>query len=586
MAQYKVKGPDGGDYQFEAASDAEAAAAVDELFATQGGQGQPQAPQAPQQSQDPAFQNVDTAGQFDAAFNQGAPQNMDAFRPKMEAARPAMMEAADQQINGEADNAGRFWEFTNSLNLGFGDELSGALAGGLEWAQGGSFDAGYEQKVNAIRQTRQGYRDRHPVESAAIGFAGALPSAMIPGAAAVRGTSLAGKMARGAAAGAGYGAVSGYGEGEGGVANRAESAAVGAAVGGGIGAAVPAVGAGIGRAVGRRAGQAAVPTVEQLDDAAKALYQRVDSAGIAIQPRAVQRLTSVLPQRLSNLGFDPVLHPKSARVVQVLEERVAAAMQPTNGAHTVLSLGEVENMRRVIRQAISASSGPDSKADRQMANRILDQFDTWMTGLQPKDMLAAGPNGISGREGIQIIQEARSLWTKKSKGDVLADLVERAQLDDDFEKGLRREFRTLSRNKERMRQFTNGEKEQIRNVATGGPMGWLMRAVGSLAPGASPAGVVKGTIGSGAGFAVGGPAGAAAVPAVAYGAKKLGDAATRRALTKADTMVRAGGSVPIADKAAREAGDYATRLIGAGAQAGIPRPGIEVMFPNDSPTYR
>ena len=64
MAQYRVKGPDGGDYQFEAASDAEAAAAVDELFAAHGGHGQPQ-----------------TSPRFSDAFDSGAPQNMAADRP-------------------------------------------------------------------------------------------------------------------------------------------------------------------------------------------------------------------------------------------------------------------------------------------------------------------------------------------------------------------------------------------------------------------------------------------------------------------------------------------------------------------------
>lgn len=575
MAQYQVKGPDGSDYTFEAGSDEEAAAAIDELYSSAGGQGQPQAPAQP-----------DMQGRFTDAFDPGTQANMDAFRPQMEAAKPAMVQAADQRINGEADNRGRAATIGNALTLGFGDEALGVLAGGLTWAQGEGFDKGYNAITTGVRNDIANYAERRPVEHAALDIAGSIPTAMIPGGAAIRGASLGGKIVRGAAAGAAYGAAQGYGEGEGGVGNRLEQAAVGGVVGGGIGGAVPVVGAAVGRAVGRRAGNAAVPSVEQLDDAAKALYQRADNAGIAVQPKAVQRLTTVLPQRLANMGFDPVLHPKSARVLQVLEERVSQAMQPTGGAQTVLSLGEVENMRRVIRQAISSASGPDSKADRQMAGRILDQFDTWMTGLQPRDMLAGGPNGMTGREAIQVVQEARALWTKKSKGDVLADLVERAQLDDDFEKGIRREFRTLSRNKERMRQFTAGEKDAIRKVAQGGSLGWLMRSIGSVAPGASASGVVRGTIGSALGLAAAGPVGAAAVPAVALGAKKAGDAMTRGALRKADTMVRAGGAVPINAKAAKAGGDYATRLIGAAAQATVPRPDLQIMLPNDAPVYR
>lgn len=570
MAQYQVKGPDGSDYQFEAASDEEAAAAVDELFSSAG-----------QGGQQPGG---DVQGRFTDAFDPNDPENAAAFRPQMEAARPAMMEAADQRINGEADSRGRAATLGNALTMGFGDEALGVLAGGLTWAQGEGFDKGYNAITTGIRKDIANYSERHPVESTAIDIAGSLPTAMIPGGAAVRGASLGGKVVRGIAAGAGYGAAQGYGEGEGGVDNRLESAAIGGTVGGAIGGAVPVAGNIVGKAVGKRSGRAMVPSTEQLDDAAKALYQRADSAGVAVQPKAVQRLTTVLPQRLANMGFDPVLHPRSARVLQVLEERVTQAMQPSaSGAHTVMSLGEVENMRRVIRQAISAASGPDSKADRQMAGQILDQFDTWMTGLQPRDMLSAG--NTTGREAIQIVQEARGLWTKKSKGEVLADLVERAQLDDDFEKGIRREFRTLSRNKERMRQFTAGEKDAIRDVAKGGNMGWLMRAVGSFAPDKSAAGIFKGSVGAAAGTAVLGPAGVA-VPVVSYGAKKVGDAMTRSALRKADTMVRAGGAAPINTKAAKTAGDYATRLIGAAAQASAPRPGIEIMFPNDAPVYR
>jgi hypothetical protein len=553
MATFKAVGPDGKTYTVDAPDAQAAGMALDEMMQAQGG-GQP--PQ-PMQGERQVPYDMDRRNAFSAGFD-----------PTQDSAETAA--GLDDRLHGQRDTEGAVQTFANGMMMGAGDEFMGALAGGLTWAQGRGFDEGYNKMTSAIRGDIDRYAERHPVASTALDVGGSLATAWVPGGAAVRGANLATKVGRGAAAGAAYGAAQGYASGEGGVDQRLAGAEEGAKVGSIVGGAVPVIGAGIGRAYGKAVGRKSVPSVAQLDDAASALYQRADNAGIAVQPRALQRLTTVLPQRMANMGFDPVLHPKANRVLEILENRAAQGMQPINGAHRVFSLGEVENMRRVIRQAITATSGPNDKADRQMAQSILDQFDNWMTGLQPRDMLSGGPSGVSGREAIQIVQEARGLWTRKSKGDVLADLVQRAELDDDVERGLRREFRNLARNKERMRQFTAGEKDAIRKVAQGGPMGWLLRAIGSLAPGASASGVVRGTIGSGAGFAAGGPVGAAVVPAAAYAAKKGSDAMVRGAVRKADATVRAGGAVPIDAKAAKTAGDYATRLIGAAGQAGAP----------------
>lgn len=222
MAQYKVKGPDGGDYEFEAASDEEAAAGVDLLYEGYG-QGKPH--------------------QFDAGFNPQNPDNAAAARPDLESA-----------MYRDADNAGRFWEFTNGMNLGFGDELSGLVAGGLSFAQGEGFDKGYDEKVAAIRQTRAGYQERRPVESALVGVGGALATMPVAGpiniarapAAVSRmapvGAKVANALARGGAStvnagatGAAYGAAYGAGNAEGGLAERLNAAADGGMVGAALG---------------------------------------------------------------------------------------------------------------------------------------------------------------------------------------------------------------------------------------------------------------------------------------------------------------------------------------------------------------
>lgn len=580
MAMFVSRGPAGEVFQIEAPDEASASQAVGEMM--QGGAGQdtmaggglfddlPTREEARGGAR-PAPPVAGEGGAFDDIGISRRDQFETAFDPSQDS--PATAEGLDQNLNSEADWQGRGNTFANSLTMGFGDEMMGVLAGGLSFAAGKGFDEGYDKMTGAIRGSIDRYAERHPVEHAAVSIAGAIPTAAVPGAAAVRGATLGSKIARGAATGAGYGAVTGYAEGEGSVEDRVKNMAKGGAAGAVVGGAVPVVGNAVGKAVGKRLGRAQVPGTQQLDDAATALYQRADNAGVAVQPRALQRLTTILPQRMRNMDYDPDLHPKTAIAMKRLEE-MAARGGP-------FSLGEVEAMRRKVRAAITSASGPDSKADRFMAQRMLDQFDMWMNGLHPRDMLAAGP--ISGREAIGIIQEARGLWSRKSKGDVLADMVERAQLDDHFESGLRREFRTLARNKERMRQFTKDEKDAIRKVARGGDMGWIMRTLGSLSP-TTLTGGIRSTIGVGGALATGNPVLAAAIPAIGYAAKKVGDASTRRAADRAGGIVRSGGFMPISPKG-KEVGDYATRLFGTAGQASAPS-GIDVMFPNDVPVYR
>lgn len=594
MALFTAPGPNGETLQIDAPDEASAAAAIQEMAGSggrntmQGGgmfddlptREEARGARAPAPAPQGQPQSQAEGGMFGDVGISRHDQFSGAFDPSQDSAPTA--EGLDQRLNGEADEVGRGYHLFNSALMGGYDEIIGLVEGGVEFAKGGNFSDGYARGTGKVRDSIARYEQRHPAESMALGVAAALPTAMIPGAAAVRGGSLGAKVTRGAAAGAGYGAAQGYGEGEGGVENRVKSAAVGGAVGAGIGGAVPVIGAGVGRIAGKRAGKAAIPSVDQLDDAATVLYQRADNAGIAVQPRALQRLTTILPQRMRNMDFDPDLHPKTAIAMRRLEEMQQRGASPAGGAHTVFSLGEVEAMRRKIRQAISTASGPGDKADRAMAYKLLDQYDMWMNGLKPADMLAGG--SVSGREAIQIVQEARGLWARKSKGDVLADIVEAAQLDDDVAAGIRRGFKSLAKSKGRLAPFTEGEKAAIRKVARGGDMGWITRSLGMLSP-TTVGGTARGAAVAGLGVLSGNPA-AMVAPVVGYGAKKVGNAAIKRAAGQADAVVRAGGAVPIDAKAAKTAGDYATRLIGAAGQAGIPRPGIEVMFPNDSPTYR
>ena len=141
---------------------------------------------------------------------------------------------------------------------------------------------------------------------------------------------------------------------------------------------------------------------------------------------------------------------------------------------------------------------------------------------------------------IPALQDARKLWSQASKADTIETLIDRAKLSapnfsgSGMENAIRTEFRALAKNEKKMRLFTDDEQDAIRKVAMGGPVENAMRMIGKFAP----TGVVSSGLSSGAGYMLGGPVGAAAVPAAGFGARQLATMLTMRNAQKASELMR------------------------------------------------
>lgn len=122
------------------------------------------------------------------------------------------------------------------VSFGAADEIGGWLFG--------------PETRDKMREDYAAYRERRPWASMGGELLGALPTALVPGGAAMRGATLAGRIGRGMGIGAGTGALYGANQGEGMLsADRLMRGVSGGATGGAIGGALPAVGAGAGRLV-------------------------------------------------------------------------------------------------------------------------------------------------------------------------------------------------------------------------------------------------------------------------------------------------------------------------------------------------
>lgn len=266
------------------------------------------------------------------------------------------------------------------------------------------------------------------------------------------------------------------------------------------------------------------PTAEALKDQAQAAYKTAEAAGVVISENSFGNAVLTMARDAAKQGMHPKLHP---RAVAVLESAASEIGQP-------MTLERAETLRRVFKSAASSAD----PSERRLVMRMVDKFDDYISGLKPGDILAG-----DAKKATEALTEARGLWSKARKSEVVEELVDRAKTrasqfsGSGYENALRTEFRNLSLSPRRMRTFSAEEQAAIKKVAKGGPLENILRLAGKFAP----TGVVSSALSGGVGFATAGPAGAVALPAIGFAARKGATALTQRNAQNAAELMRRGG---------------------------------------------
>ena len=428
--------------------------------------------------------------------------------------RPSFREAQQQSaVQDRGALAASTVGGAQGITLGFGDELMAGAFTPLEMAIGAftgedagkSFgervSAGYERGLGLQRAQLGAARENHPVAAIAGEVAGA---AALPG---VGSRTTLGTLAQGAAAGGVYG----FGSGEGGLDNRARNAAYGA----GLGAGGAAVARGVGNAVATRAARRSVPSTQALADDARSLYDQSRAANVTIKAPAFDRVIQNVKLAGGRINRD--LRPKTAGVVDDFE---AAAGRN-------ITLEEFDELRQVLNKSLIRAE-PQDELHLARMKTIMDSFTERL-----------GKSDITGdMAGVRYLEQARPLWARKSKSEVLEDMVERARDQaTGFENGMRVQFRGLLRNPKRLKGFTKDEIDAMRRVVRGGGLENSLRAVGWLDP--------RGTLGAmmgGINLGTTGPATAGALAGAGYLARKGAERMTRANVAAVEDLVRSGQS--------------------------------------------
>jgi len=254
------------------------------------------------------------------------------------------------------------------------------------------------------------------------------------------------------------------------------------------------IAAGIPFAIGAK-GTLQAPTVQELKGQAGQQYKFAEDVGAVFKKNSYNQFANKIESTLAKEGLDKTLQP---RVFAALER-----IKDTKGSNVSL-----ENMEILRRIGQAAGSSTDA-SERRLASILVDNLDDFVETAQPTQ-LAKGSS-----EAVKALTDARDLWKRAKKTEIIDDLVASADLraeanfsQSGMENALRRKLVNLADNPKALRAFTKEEQNAIKVAAKGGPTQNLLRFVGKLAP----TGIVSGGGSVGLGYLAGGPVGAVGLP--------------------------------------------------------------------------
>ena len=371
------------------------------------------------------------------------------------------------------------------ITFGFGDELRGAVQGGISAAQGGDFGATYNQVTDESRNALTNERRVNPWGSVAAEVAGAIPTGMLAGGQlAGRGATLGMRALTSGAVGAGQGAAYGFGASEGGMSERAKGAGVGAAFGGAVGAAVPLASNAIGQAIQKgqqgavlNAAAKSAPASSELKTAASQVFeQATGGTPIAISDNAFFRFIGGVKSAADKLRINTNLDQKS---VGLLEMMMQTADDISRGG-TVVDMKDLHIIRQAAQKVAISAEGRDAA----FANTVINQFDDFVKTLKPGDILG----GTDPKQSANALMKGISGWSRANKVGMVEEAIRVGQMAASGpEKGVRNALRALAKNPDTWRRFSSAEQQAIMDVVDGTGTSNLLKLVGTFGFGGNTA---------------------------------------------------------------------------------------------------
>lgn len=271
------------------------------------------------------------------------------------------------------------------------------------------------------------------------------------------------------------------------------------------------------------------PSTEQLQASAVGARSAAVNSGVQLSDSAQNRLLG----RISGIATAERVRPGRAdSIVSLLKNlKDDLGRQP--------AIEDIVQQRQLIQDAISDGT-PTAK---RIGMKMLDAFDDFMdeisTAPRPDDIIGGVTDDVA-----KNLKAFRVDWSRAMKSDAIERIVNEAQLAaSGFENGIRMGFKSLLKNPKRLRGFTPDERKLMERIVMGKGAN-LWKLLGKFGYGLRGNNMLGGTIGTASGGALGGPAGAAAVPMVGQLGSRMAEGVTLRNAELARAMAATGGKMP------------------------------------------
>lgn len=391
--------------------------------------------------------------------------------------------------------------------FGGGDEIVAGGVAAVRRLQGDDRAIGdiYQQELERERARLGQFREESPVLAYGSEFVG---GAAVPLAAAKN-------VKQAIGIGAGLGATSGFLTSEGDFSDRMMAAPVGAAMGAILGGTLQAAGQSIGSQVrsylqkkAERAAAQGAKAVDELKEEATAAYRAASDAGVSITPEAFDELiTTTLQKATGGRGRISKLTPKSAAVIDEMRDEAKQIFEIEGRA---MGIDDVDYLRQLANVPAQDFANP---SEQRLAGIIQRNIDDFLSNLS-EDQITGG----NAQKATVALKNARQTWSRMRKAGKVDDILNKAtQYAGGLESGLRNQISNILRNDKKRAQFSKDEIRLLTQIREGTPIGNLIANIsqagfsltgGRNVFGGGLAGATGLAAGS-AGFAVGGPVGAA-----------------------------------------------------------------------------
>ena len=226
------------------------------------------------------------------------------------------------------------------------------------------------------------------------------------------------------------------------------------------------------------------PSTEALGKQADVFFEAARKSGVRFSAQTFAPFRKKLVRTLREEGADKVLHPKIARLVELIED-APVGVAPDMG-----------NLMILRRQFGAAASDMDKSTSR-LGSIGVDLVD---------DFVESGSASTSG-----VMTDANRLWSRMRKSETIERAIAKAETaQQGLEAGLRAEFKIIYRGiidkNKKYRGFSKDDTAAIKAVAKGNITSNTLRRIASLSGGSGPQRAVQNLIqgsavGGGLGFA-------------------------------------------------------------------------------------